>query len=113
MMDIWVVLDKNEGSAIESHVHMTQKGAYVKAYCLLGGIFDSCADDGLDGEVPDIEQALWTASKTLHNMLMSAGRWEDEKLEDMKRHFHTFREIVGEWTDWDCMIDIESSRLQV
>ena len=96
MSDIWVVLDQNEGSAIESHVHMTQKGAYVKAYCLLGGIFDSCADDGLDGEVPDIEQDLRTASKTLHNMLMSTGQWNDEKRADLTYHFHTFRALGGE-----------------
>ena len=112
MMDIWVVLDKNEGTVMDAHAHMTQKGAYVKAYCLLGSVYDSCSDDGFDGTVPHIEQDLMTASKVLYNMVVD-GVFSDEKLEDLKYHFHTFREIVGEWTDWDCMIDIESSRLQV
>lgn len=116
MMDIWVVLDKNEGSShkMESHVHMTQKGAYAKAYCLLGSIYDSCSEEGYDGEVPHIEQDLMTASKALYNMVMNGqGRWDDEKLEDLKYHFHTFRDIIGEWTDWDCDITIENTRLQV
>lgn len=59
-----------------------------------------------------IEQDLMTASKVLYNMVVD-GVFSDEKLEDLKYHFHTFRDIIGEWTDWDCDITIENTRLQV
>jgi len=116
MMDIWIVLDKNDGSShiMESHVHMTQKGAYAKAYCLLGSIYDSCSEEEYGSEVPHIEQDLLAASKTLHNMVINGqGSWDDEKLEDLECHFHTFQNIIGEWTDWSCDITIEKTRLQV
>ena len=120
MMDIWIVVDRyDDMTEVHAHVHMTPKGAYVKAYQLLHEVYDNLCDQGSygldEGDVPELEQQLMKCSKTLYDMVMSNHHYNaytEEKLEDMKRHFHTFASLVRDYSEYSTEVSIEKGRLR-
>jgi len=117
MMDIWVVVDRYEDmQEVQTHVHMTPKGAYVKAYQILHEVYDNLCEMSVgwdEGDVPELEQQLMKCSKTLYDMVVSNRRgYEEEKLEDMKRHFHTFASLVHDHSEYSTHVGVEKARLK-
>ena len=117
MMDIWVVIDRYEDMMeVQTHVHMTPKGAYVKAYNILHEEFDNlCEQDvGYDeGDVSELEQQLMKCSKTLYDMVVNqACGYEEEKLADLERHFHTFSSLIHDYSEFKTHVGIEKGRLR-
>ena len=117
MMDIWVVVDRYEDmQEVQTHVHMTPKGAYVKAYQILHEVYDSLCEQSVgwdEGDVPELEQQLMKCSKTLYDMVMNNTRgYDEEKLTDMERHFHTFSSLVHDYSEYSTQVSIEKGRLR-
>ena len=117
MMDIWVVVDRYEDmTEVQAHVHMTPKGAYVKAYQILHEVFDNLCEPVVsydEGDVPELEQQLMKCSKTLYDMVANSTRgWEEEKLADMERHFYTFASLVHDYSEYSTQVSIEKGRLR-
>ena len=118
MMDIWVVIDRYEDMMeVQTHVHMTPKGAYVKAYQILHEVFDNLCEEGSygldDDDVSEVEQQLMKSSKTLYDMIMNNTKgYDEEKLDDMERHFHTFSSIVHDYSEFKTHVSIEKRRLR-
>ena len=119
MMDIWVVIDRYEDMMeVQTHVHMTPKGAYVKAYNILHESFDYLCDEGSygldEGDVSELEQQLMKCSKTLYDMVMNqACGYEEEKLADLEKHFHSFASIIHDYSEFKTHVGIEKGRLRV
>mgnify|MGYP001173553650 FL=1 len=118
MMDIWVVIDRYEDMMeVQTHVHMTPKGAYVKAYQILHEVFDNLCDNGSygldEGDVSEVEQTVMKCSRTLYDMVMNNTRgWDEEKLADMEKHFHSFASIVHDYSEYSTQVSIEKGRLR-
>ena len=117
MMDIWVVIDRYEDmQEVQTHVHMTPKGAYVKAYNILHEVYDNLCEMSVgydEGDVPELEQQLMKCSETLYHMVTNqACGYEEEKLADMERHFHTFASLVHDYSEYSTQVSIEKGRLR-
>ena len=117
MMDIWIVIDRyDDMREVATSVHMTPKGAYVKAYQILHEIFDNLCEQSAgwdEGDVAEVEQELMKSSKTLYDMIMNNTRgYDEEKLEVLQQHLYTFSSIVHEHSDYSCDVSVERGRLR-
>ncbi len=119
MMDIWVVIDRyEEMQEVQTHVHMTPKGAYVKAYQILHEVYDNLCELSVgydEGDVPEVEQQLMKCSKTLYDMVMNNhhyNAYEEVKLTDMERHFHTFASLIHDYSEFTTAVSVEKARLR-
>ena len=102
---------------VQTHVHMTPKGAYVKAYNILHEEFDNLCEEGSygldEGDVSELEQQLMECSKTLYDMVVNqACGYEEETLADLERHFHTFSSIIHDYSEFKTHVGIEKGRLR-
>ena len=117
MMDRWVVIDRyDDMREVATSVHMTPKGAYVKAYQILHEIFDNLCEQSAgwdEGDVAEVEQELMKSSKTLYDMVMNNTRgYDEEKLEVLQQHLYTFSSLIHENSDYSCDVSVERGRLR-
>ena len=52
-------------------------------------------------------------SETLYHMVTNqACGYEEEKLADMERHFHTFASLIHDYSEYSTQVSIEKGRLR-
>ena len=52
-------------------------------------------------------------SKTLYDMVMNqACGYEEEKLADLEKHFHSFASIIHDYSEFKTHVGIEKGRLR-
>ena len=94
----------------------TYKMYHMRRFRILHEVYDNLCEQShgwYEGDVPELEQQLMKCSKTLYDMVVNnTSGWDEEKLTDMERHFHTFASLVHDYSEFTTEVSIEKARLK-
>ena len=114
-MDIWIVIDRYNHSEHITTAHLTKKGALIEAYKTLIESYDNCVDhsdfsgDNDDGYVNEFEEEYPDAHKFFKQHRSNIS---EAKTTDLDKYISDLGCWVGENTDWQTDVTIQTTRLQ-
>ena len=110
-MDIWIVIDRYDHSETITTAHLTEKGAMIHAYSTLLEALDNICDSGFDGEEPanQFKEEYPEAHEFVKNNRLKI---EEAKLADLNKYQSDLGCFVGEWSDWQVDVAVQTARLQ-
>ena len=110
-MDIWLVIDRYDHSESVTTAHLTLKGALIYAWGVLLESYDCCSGfyDTDDEHVDKFEEEYPDASKFIKQHRSNIS---EAKTADLDKYIGNVGQWVGEHTDWQTDISIQTTRLQ-
>ena len=111
-MDIWLVIDRYDHSESVTTAHLTLKGALIKAYEVLIETFEKvCNSDwGAEDEVEnEFEEEYPDAYEFIKQHRSNIS---EAKTADLDKHINDLGQWIGEHTDWQTDVSIQTTRLQ-
>ena len=111
-MDIWLVFDQYDHSETVTTAHLTLKGALIKAYSVVVEEVERLCDSdwGIEDEVEnEFEEEYPDAYEFIKQ---HRSNIPEAKTADLDNHISDVSQWVGEHTDWQINVSIQTTRLQ-
>jgi hypothetical protein len=112
IMNVWIVIDRYDHSESITTAHLTEKGALIEAYRTLLESYDNCIEQPYaisEGWANEFEEEYPDAHKFIEQHRSNIA---EAKTADLDKHFGHLQCWVGEQTEWNTDITIQTTRLQ-
>ena len=111
-MDIWLVIDRYDHSETVTTAHLTLKGALIQAWGLLLESYDSCAETYYDSRDDHVNEFREEYPDAYEFVKQHKSNISEAKTADLDKYISDLVQWVGEHTDWQTDVTIQTTRLQ-
>ena len=111
-MDIWIVIDRYDHSEQIITAHLTKKGALIEAWNILIESYDNCIGQPFDDDDEYVNE-LEEEYPVVHKFIKQHRSNISEALTpDLYKHYGDLANWVGEQTEWQTDVSIQTTRMQ-
>ena len=121
-MDIWIVIDRYDHSEQILTAHLTKKGALIEAFkTLVESLENICGSDwGVEDEVenefkedyPDAYEFKEDYPDAYEFVKQHRSNISEAKTADLHKYIDDLGQWVGEHSDWQIDVSIQTTRMQ-
>ena len=111
-MDIWIVIDRYDHSEQIITAHLTKKGALIEAWNILIESYDNCIGQPFDDDdeyVNELEEEYPVVHKFIKQHRSNIS---EAKTADLSKYIDDVGQWVGEHSDWQFDVSIQTTRMQ-